>query len=103
MERCMLVYRIKHEQEKLNVIPKYEIHMVSRLDQPTSGALILPTTRSAEAEAYLTECFKNHEVQKTYLCLCLGHQAYLAACWCVHREVCTECNASGPSRLFLIP
>ena len=48
----------------------YKIQSVSRLDQPTSGAIVVPTT--AECEAYLTHLFKSREVDKTYICLVRG-------------------------------
>ena len=48
----------------------YSVNTVSRLDQPTSGALVLPTNTAGEHHL-LTE-FKEHRVSKTYHCLVLG-------------------------------
>ena len=49
-------------QEDLQVTPgvTYRIRSVSRLDVPTSGALVVPL--SARAEAHLTEQFRSRDV-----------------------------------------
>ena len=66
-----LVARISEQMAvAMNCEPGYAIQTVSRLDQPTSGALSLPT--SAAAELFLIDNFKKHVVQKTYLCVCRG-------------------------------
>ena len=50
--------------------PTFVIQSVSRLDQCTSGAVVLP--RSAAAELYLTRLFKNRFVNKWYICVTAG-------------------------------
>lgn len=48
----------------------YPLRTVSRLDQPTSGAVIIPTT--AASEKHLTEQFKSASVDKWYVCIVSG-------------------------------
>ena len=48
----------------------YVIKSVSRLDQPTSGVVVLPL--SLNCEDVLTNKFKNREVNKYYVCIVLG-------------------------------
>lgn len=50
--------------------PKYKLFLVHRIDRDTSGILILAKTR--EAAAFLSECFKNKTIKKTYLALVCG-------------------------------
>lgn len=48
----------------------YLVESVSRLDQQTSGLVVLPTT--LESEHYLTDQFRDHKVLKFYVCAVLG-------------------------------
>eukprot|EP00300_Choanocystis_sp_HF-7_P038441 c5538_g1_i1.p1 GENE.c5538_g1_i1~~c5538_g1_i1.p1 ORF type:complete len:451 (+),score=95.92 c5538_g1_i1:421-1773(+) len=65
---AMVAMAQKHRAAKLEGV--YRIRSVSRLDQFTSGVLVVPLT--ASSEAFLTEQFKSRSVSKEYWCLCRG-------------------------------
>eukprot|EP00928_Gymnodinium_smaydae_P045687 TRINITY_DN30417_c0_g1_i1.p1 TRINITY_DN30417_c0_g1~~TRINITY_DN30417_c0_g1_i1.p1 ORF type:complete len:745 (+),score=92.85 TRINITY_DN30417_c0_g1_i1:83-2317(+) len=52
----------------------YKIKTVSRLDAPTSGAIIVPLCSAAEST--LKDCFARRTVQKAYLALVIGEAPF---------------------------
>jgi 23S rRNA-/tRNA-specific pseudouridylate synthase len=72
----LFVQCCQHHLERNGYLPQqqqsdvYTVRSVSRLDQQTSGAVVLPL--SLEAELMLTEKFKQRLVAKYYLCVVQG-------------------------------
>ncbi|CAI0446620.1 unnamed protein product [Linum tenue] len=51
-----------------------ELHLANRLDQYTSGVMII--TKSHKAAAKLVKAFTDHKVRKTYIASCIGASPY---------------------------
>ena len=70
VEHCGNVIPSMDEPDGMGLKDGYVINSVSRLDQGTSGAVVIP--RSYREEKFLTEQFKNRRVQKWYVCITTG-------------------------------
>lgn len=58
--------------ELLKQFPGQKFFLHHRLDKDTSGVLVL--AKHPKANQPMSEIFKNHQIQKKYLCLCLRSQ-----------------------------
>lgn len=48
-----------------------QVHLIHRLDRPTSGVLLMATDREAARDLHLA--FENHQIEKTYWAIVLDH------------------------------
>ncbi|MDD4850338.1 MAG: RluA family pseudouridine synthase [Gemmiger sp.] len=69
------ILRKLHEDGRLN--PEALPRLCHRLDTGTSGLVL--AAKTAEAEAFLTELIKEHELKKKYLCVTFGRPVPPAA------------------------
>jgi 23S rRNA-/tRNA-specific pseudouridylate synthase len=60
----------KDWNNKNSIESSYIIDSVSRLDQPTSGVVVIPLTKLCED--YLKNLFKTRQVGKNYICIVIG-------------------------------